>query len=442
VGKALSLGVRCTLGLYGLAWRAALPILHRNKRLAEGWAERTLASGPLPQAELWLQAASGGEAYLAWEMLRRLPKVLRDRGAPAAATPLRVLVTTFTSQGLGVLEQAKAQLAADFPGQVELLPAFFPFDLPGRMARAIASVRPRAVVLLETEIWPGLLAACHNAGVPALLLNGRMTEKSVEGYQRLSWLWPALAPKRVLAVSEPDAARFATVFGMDRGSEGVDTMPNIKFDRLRFDAGHVQPEFARLLPKDAPFVVLGSVRKEEEEDVLRMVRGLIQARPDAVIGLFPRHMQRVCIWERLLREAGIPFALRSETEHAVAAGSVLIWDVFGELGGAFSLARAAFLGGSLAPLGGQNFLEPLAFGVGVVTGPSWSNFAWVGEEIFAQGLVRRAQDWQGALRGLCGLLESSPERSDIREKAEIYAQSRRGGAEAACQLVAECLICA
>jgi len=326
----------------------------------------------------------------------------------------------------------------ELAGQVEILPAYFPFDLPSAMRRVLNAVRPKAMVLLETELWPGLLGVCKQMGVPVLVINGRMTEKSAHGYTRLPWLWKAMAPARVLAVSTDDASRFARVFG----PEGVGVMDNIKFDRLRFDAPPCTPEIGPLLPPGAPFVVLGSVRKEEESDVLSMVRGLLSAKPGAVIGLFPRHMQRVCIWERLLGEAGIPFALRSETTSPVARGTVLIGDVFGEMGAAFSLAAAVFLGGSLAPLGGQNFLEPLAFGISPVTGPHWSNFAWVGENIFEHGLVLRAQDWQGALRGLLERIDTPPDRTEIRNQAKSYAKSRQGGGQAACQAVAEFLICA
>lgn len=433
------LGMRIILGLYGLAWRALLPGLKRNERLAEGWAERTLSAGAPPQADLILHAASGGEAYLAWELLGNLPRFQpqgQSQGLPESDAPLRVLATTFTSQGLGVLNRAKDDLA---PG-LTLLPAYFPFDLPGRMRSFLAAVRPKAVVLLETELWPGLLAACREAGVPALVLNGRMTDKSLRGYGWLPWLWRALAPARVLAVSDADAARFGQVFGPER----VGRMPNIKFDRLRFDPEPEQgaspplSEFARLLPEGSPFVILASVRKEEEADVLKLIQALREARPRAVIGLFPRHMRRVCVWERLLGEAGVSFALRSANQKA-EPGQVLVWDVFGELSGAYSLACAAFVGGSLADLGGQNFLEPLGHGVTAVTGPSWSNFAWVGEEIFDTGLVRRVPDWRGALAELSALAAGAPDRIEVRAKASAYAASRRGGAVAACQAVAECL---
>jgi len=449
------LAVRATLGLYGLAWRATLPGLRRNKRLAEGWDARVLAAGPPPQAELWVQAASGGEAYLAWELARRLPEFL-----PPGREPPRVLATTFTSQGLGVLERARDELAGQ-AGAVTLLPAYFPFDLPGSMRRALKAVQPRAVVLLESELWPGLLAACREQGVPTLILNGRMTAKSLRGYSHLPWFWRALAPERVLAVSEDDAGRFGRVFGAER----VDRMPNIKFDRLDFDAAPARLDLAGPggeaprgealrgeaprgeaprgeAPRgEAPFIVLGSVRREEEDDALRIIQGLRERLPDAVIGLFPRHMQRVEAWRKLLSEAGAPFVLRSALGQGdQAAAPVILWDVFGELSAAFGLAACCFMGGSLAELGGQNFLEPLGHGVVPVVGPSWSNFAWVGEEVFETGLVRRAEDWRGVLDQLCALAAAPPDRAAVRAAAAEYAKSRRGGAEAACQAVAQCLI--
>ncbi len=419
------------LSLYGLAWHAVLPGLKRNKRLGEGWRWRTLAAGSPPKADLWLQAASGGEAYLAWELLRRLPEHLP--ACYAGKKPV-VLATTFTRQGLDVLEKAREALAES----IDLLPTWFPFDMPGRMERALEAIAPKAVALLETELWPGLLAACRRRGVPALVLNGRMTGKSLAGYQHVRGFWRSLGPARVLAVSDDDAARFARLFPEAR--TGV--MHNIKFDRLDFAPAPPRPELAALLPQQgaaAPFIVLGSVRKQEERAVLGIIQGLLARVPGAVIGLFPRHMERLEDWQELLTEAGVPFARRSAGA-AARPGSVLLWDAFGEMGAAFALASACFLGGSLADLGGQNFLEPLAHGVVPVIGPFWSNFAWVGEEIFTTGLVRQERDATGVLEALCGLAQDIPDRETVRRAAGEYVALRRGGAEAACQAVAECLI--
>jgi len=404
VSTPLPFGARMMLGLYGLAWRAALPGLRRNKRLREGWEQRVLSAGLPARADLWIQAASGGEAYLAWELLDRLAECAPTQGAAR----LTVFVSTFTSQGLGILGQAREALAA----RLDLVPAYMPFDLPGRMEQALKAIAPRAVVLLETELWPGLLAACRKTGVPALVLNARMTPKSLNGYMRLPGFWRAFSPERVLAVSDDDARRFKALFPLSR----VGVMQNIKFDRLSFSPAAPKAEIAALLQEGAPFIVLGSVRKQEEDQVLAIARGLLERHPGAVIGLFPRHMERVKAWCEALGQANIPFARRSAGQTA-RPGSVLVWDAFGELGSAFGLARACFLGGSLADLGGQNFLEPLAHGVVPVIGPSWSNFAWVGEEIFATGLVRQERDAQSVLDALCGLAQDIPDRQAVRQAA-------------------------
>lgn len=414
------LGARLMLGLYGLAWRAALPGLRRNKRLRQGWEQRTLAAGPPPRADVWIQAASGGESYLTWELLAALSR--RDDVGPISA-----LCTTFTSQGLGILERARAALA----GRVTVIPAYVPFDLPGRVERALSAVDPRVVVLLETELWPGLLTACRRRGVPALVVNARMTEKSLNGYMRLPGFWRSFSPARVLAVSEADAARFVKVFP----GAAVSRMPNIKFDRLDFAAKAPDATLAGLIPAGAPFVVLGSVRRQEEEQALRIVRGLLDRLPGVVVGLFPRHMERIHAWRSMLAEAGVSFVMRGGGDPA-KPGSVVLWDVFGEQAAAFALCRACFIGGSLADLGGQNFLEPLAHGVTPVIGPAWSNFAWVGGEIFAAGIVRRRDDWRGVLDELCALAGNPPDREAVRRAARDYAAPRRGGSDMAAAALA------
>ncbi|WP_419784709.1 3-deoxy-D-manno-octulosonic acid transferase [Maridesulfovibrio sp.] len=140
-------------------------------------------------------------------------------------------------------------------------------------------------------------------------------------------------------------------------------MPNVKFDGTNTAAlaSHRQPALFLFRPK-TPFIILGSVRKEEESQVLKLAESLKKERPKTVIGLFPRHMHRIDAWEKMLEDAGLPWVLRSEIENTVPFGHIVLWDVFGEMQSAFSLARAAFIGGSLAPVGGQNFLEPLAYG--------------------------------------------------------------------------------
>ena len=160
------------------------------------------AAGAEPGPLIWVQAASGGEAALVRALIREagtLPEFV-------ARSP-RFFCTTWTAQGLEVLGKIIP------PSGVSLLARYVPLDNPALMRAAVALARPACVVLLETEIWPGLMAACREAGVPLLLLNARMTPKSLSGYRLLRPLLREIRPDRVLAMSEDDAARFAEIFG-------------------------------------------------------------------------------------------------------------------------------------------------------------------------------------------------------------------------------------
>lgn len=426
---------RAVLPFYELAMRAALPVLARNHRLCHGWGQRVFREDMPAPADLWIQAASVGEAFLAWELVKALENPLPGR-------PLSVLLTTNTREGLSILSRVQEHFAQR--ADLRLQAAYFPMDAPSIMRRALARIQPRTAVLLESEIWPGFLAACKDASCEVLLVNGRMSTKSLAGY--LSWprFFKDLGPDRILAMSEADAMRFAAIHGPER----VETMRNIKFDRLEIgtEAG---PEDAAPGPLDAlladarEFVIFGSIRKQEEPQAADMVEGYLAARPGAVVGLFPRHLQRVDAWAGLLRSRGIPFRLRGDAgEHGkdgARPGEVILWDRVGELGAAYRRARCAFVGGSLLPLGGQNFLEPLAEGVPVVIGPHWANFAWVGREVVELGLVRERPDADAALRELLALAGNPPGRAGLRAAFAAYAAERRGGAGAACARIAESL---
>jgi 3-deoxy-D-manno-octulosonic-acid transferase len=411
---------------YDCLWRAALPLLRRNQRLAAGFSQRCLRQ-PLPRADLWIQAASVGEAQLAWQIIGRL--------RPPA--PVRALVTTNTRQGLDVLRQAAGRHPAP-PGVRLSGLAYFPFDRPAIMRRAVDSVRPRVVVLLESEIWPGLLAQLKARGGRCLIVNGRMTPRSLRRYRIWPSIWRALRPERVLAVSPADGARFAALFG----PAGIEVLPNLKFDRMR--VGAAPPRSASggpaAITAQGPLVVLGSIRRAEEAQVLRIIRRLRQTAPEAVIGLFPRHAHRLAAWQKRLRGASIPWVQRSTIRAPVSPGSVILWDGFGELAAAYGGCRAAFVGGSLAPLGGQNFLEALNGGVRPVIGPHWANFAWVGRDLLNAGLVHEVADWRAAADALVTHLHHPMPRRQIRERAAAYIRARQGATARAAGVVCDLLL--
>ncbi|MEJ2167016.1 MAG: glycosyltransferase N-terminal domain-containing protein [Desulfobacterales bacterium] len=403
---------------YNLAWRIALPWLRFHHRLAEGYPQRTLQELPAQVVDLWIQAASVGESYLALELIKNLK----------TRTAARILVTTNTRQGIDILYQA---LPAHLQHQVAV--RYFPFDKPSIMEHAADCLRPNLMVLLESEIWPGLLRALKKRHCKIIIVNGRITDRSLRRYCLWPSIWQTLQPDKILAISPADADRFGRLFGPDK----VEVMANIKFDRIALSESGAEDHsrLRSILPPGIPFAILASIRRAEEIKVAQIINEIMRIRPQTVIGLFPRHLHRLAFWQDALSCRAVPWTLRSSAFSVVPAGSVILWDTFGELASAYRLAQAAFVGGSLAPLGGQNFLEALVSGVVPVIGPSWQNFAWVGREIVDEGLLRVAADWKKVTALLVKDLETAPSDRAIVEKTLQFVNSRKGGTAQACRQI-------
>ena len=415
--------IRLALKVYEWLWRGAIPLLCRNRRLQEGLSQRLGQPFPEGPFDIWIQAASAGESYLAGLILDHL----------GSNCPHRILVTSNTRQGKDIIDAAMARQET-LTHQKKWISAYFPFDHPALMEKAVASIQPQLMVLLETEIWPGLIYALKAAGIPVIIINGRIQAKNLRHYQLWPQFWHALAPDRVLAVSVEDADRYACLYGAGR----VSIMPNMKFDRISADIAADKPNpVHQLIPPGVPLVILGSVRQEEEDAVGQMIRYLLDQRPDILIGLFPRHMHRIPSWQNRLNSAGIECHMRSRITSAtdLAPNAVILWDVFGELTCAYATATSVFVGGTLAPLGGQNFLEPLTCGLIPTIGPSWKTFNWVGSDLFKKGLVRVAQDWRSAADSLLEITSASPSRKDVIETLKGYLSERQGGTEIAVKTI-------
>ncbi|MGB5423416.1 MAG: glycosyltransferase N-terminal domain-containing protein [Desulfobacterales bacterium] len=411
---------------YDRLWGLAIPLITRNRRLSEGIDQRRFHSYPPGASDIWIQAASVGESFLALEILKRL--------RPGA--PLRILMTTNTTQGLGILGKARSENFLQDRG-IRVETAYFPFDRPRIMQRAVRHIRPALMVLLEAELWPAHLAALKNAGTCILVVNGRMSAKSLKRYRWWPAFWRRLSPDGILAMSEADARRFAALFEPQQ----VDVIPNLKFDRLDLNSASgdgINP-LAPLFPPDVELLVMGSIREAEEEAIQNIITAIRGLRPDTVIGLFPRHVQRLAAWASYLDRRRITWRLRSRVAAPVAPGTVILWDTFGELVSAYRLCRAAFVGGSLAPLGGQNFLEAVTSGVVPVIGPHWDNFVWVGEAFFKLGLIQVAADWQQAADLLAATLSHAPRRENVSRRALQYIKERQGGTDRVCRLIESAL---
>jgi 3-deoxy-D-manno-octulosonic-acid transferase len=407
------------MGFYNMLWAAALPFLRRHPRLARTFAQRTDPSHLNP-ADVWIQAASAGEALLAACLVQHFSP---DR-------PVRILITTTTDQGMEILcsELEKKPVSA----KVSISVAWFPFDIPSVAARAVEVVNPQVMVLVETELWPALLHFLNRRHTRVVVVNGRMSVKSRRGYKMTQCVWSNIGLHQILAVSDPDAGRFREVFDGAR----VSVMPNIKFETLTPEAPEIPTSVSTdIFPCPWPVSVFASIRRQEETQVLKMIHTLLHQFPGQVMAIFPRHMHRLGFWKRRLKKTGAKVYLRSELASPPAEPGIILWDRFGEMRHVFRYAHAVFMGGSLKPLGGQNFLEPLLQGPPVVTGPFWDDFFWVGKKVFDTGLVQRKKDWQSAAHAMVSFLKHPEDRTLRQKKAQAYVAARSGGADMACQSI-------
>lgn len=346
----------------------------------------------------------------------------------------RILVTSGTRQGIESLQKCCINQSADNIFDITI--AYFPFDAPYLMQKAFDAFAPKLAIIVETELWPGFLVNAKKKNIPVLLINGRMSEKSFGSYKFFSHFFKKYGPEKVLAISPIDGQRFSRIVGPDK----VSLINNIKFDRIepRIDVSRQNP-IADLLPGGSSFVLLGSIRREEEKKILDTIINLLRVRPDITIGLFPKHIERAEDWLRLLAKENIPAIKRSSLLCRQSRGSVIVWDVFGELAGAYELADAVFVGGSLENLGGQNFLEPLVFGVRPIIGPYWKNFAWVGREIIDCGLVQEVADENELVTGLLKALDADISRNQVINQVQDFFEPRKGGTRQVCRQIIDIL---
>lgn len=395
---------------YNLIWKLALPFLKRNRRLREGFENR-ISSSHLSSADLWVQAASAGEAYLAVALLLHLKP----------EPPLKVLITTTTTQGMDIL---RSELPTERISQaIDLKINWFPFDMPDTIRQVLDAVNPKIMVLLETEMWPGLLYCLKKKNIKILMINARMSNKSFYRYAKTRILWKHLSPDIILAISDEDRKRFKKIFGTSK----IRTMSNIKFESIETDSS-----FNEILITPLPLTVLASIRRQEEKQVLLILKKILKSFPSQVVAIFPRHMNRIPAWEKMLNTAGLKFHIRSKLDSPLTDPGIILWDVFGELKTAYEFASVVFVGGSLKPLGGQNVIEPAVHGAVTITGPYYQDFAWVAEDMMEKGFLIKKKTWKAIAGTMIENLEHPMNRGDRKTLVQSYLHSKKGGTRQAC----------
>ncbi len=419
--------------LYSLVTWLAQPLLRRKlarRAIAEpGYAvavdERFgRYTVPADQGRVWIHAVSLGETRAAAILLARLREQVPG---------LRLLLTHGTATGRAEGEKLLR------PGDVQV---WQPWDTPGAVRRFLAHFQPCIGVLMETEVWPNLTAACAGRGIPLVLANARLNAKSLAKAGRMGWLsrpaYRALAA--VWAQTEADAGRLRALGAPVKGVFG-----NLKFDATP-DPVQLGKGRAWRAALTRPVVLFASSREGEESLFLKEISAVPLAggrRADDVQWLIvPRHPQRFDEVAALMESNGFLVSRRSGWGDAPpangAGGRPVVWlgDSLGEMALYYGLSDVALLGGSFAPLGGQNLIEAAACGCPVVMGPHTFNFAEAAELARAGGAAQEVADMTAAIAAAQALVADPARQAVVAAAAQAFAAAHRGAAARTADAVA------
>ncbi|HYN79430.1 MAG TPA: 3-deoxy-D-manno-octulosonic acid transferase, partial [Lamprocystis sp. (in: g-proteobacteria)] len=317
---------------------------------------------------------------------------------------------------------------------------YTPYDLPEVVARWLDRVRPRLVIVMETEIWPNTLSQCARRGIPVVLANARLSARSAQGYRRLARLTrETLAHFDLIAAqSAADAGRFRDL-GAD--PDRVLVTGSIKFD-LRLPASLLdQSEAMRRdwvsAGQNRPVWVAASTHEGEDELMLAAHRQVRECLPAALLVLVPRHPERFERVAGLVQRAGFTLVRRSSRTACTPGTAVFLGDSMGELPVFLAAADAAFIGGSLVPTGGHNPLEAAAVGVPVAIGPHVFNFAAITELLIAEGAAVQVTSAPALADTLCDWLSDATLRTRIGETGRRVVEENRGALPRLIDLIEE-----
>ena len=394
--------------VYHLIWRG-----FRQREYFQRWNERYAVYDDAPHAAtVWVHAVSVGEVNAAAPLVDALR---------ASRPDLQLLVTTITPTGSA---RVRALWGND-AGHAAVEHVYLPYDLPGAVSRFLAHYRPRLALVLETELWPNLLFGCRDHGIPAYIVNARLSERSLRGYRVLRpLLGRALRTLHgVLAQSPADGGRFERLGAVPAA---IAITGNLKYDIAadprvpHFIAGFRERAGAR------PAWIAASTHADEEGAVIAIHQRLRARWPDLLLLWAPRHPERFKPVAQAAVDAGWRVATRRLTRWPDGDDAVFVVDTLGELTLFYACADVAFVGGSLQGVGGHNLLEPAAVGTAIVTGPHLHNFSDIAAHLEQAGALRIGADASAVGDHVAALLEDAESRARMVSAGQALVEHGRG----------------
>ncbi|OGQ36330.1 MAG: hypothetical protein A3F16_06735 [Deltaproteobacteria bacterium RIFCSPHIGHO2_12_FULL_43_9] len=417
--------------LYHLGLLTLLPLfflkMFRQQKYKAGFSQRVgvvpaeLVNAVKGKEVIWLHAVSVGEVQAALplinELVTRFPHY-------------KYIVSTTTNTGQNVARERLTN---------KNIPVFyFPFDFFWAVDRVLNAISPKMVLIMETEIWPAFLNACCKRSIPIGIINGRLSNKSFRGYKKITFfLKPLLKEiKFVAAQSASDKHKFIKL-GVKE--ENIFVTGNLKFDQMPNDTPFTQSQLSDFnLLKDKQLLIAGSTHRGEEEILIRVYKALMTKHPDLTLLLAPRHPERLPEVERLVAGARLTPVRRSllSQKRGINSNEVIILDTMGELARIYQFATMVFIGKSLIPDGGgQNPLEPAAFGKPIMVGPNVINFKSIYRDLKEGEAIAEISDEKSLKETTENFLSNPKARETLGNNARRAVERNRGTAERTLKLL-------
>lgn len=310
--------------------------------------------------DLWIHAVSFGEV----EVVKGLVSHWLEQG-------LSLCITTTTPTGSNRVRQLFGERVSH---------VYLPYELPCRQRQFLKQFQPKALVIVETELWPNLLKTVASAGLKIVIINARLSERSVRGYAYISRFMKYILSKvtAVLCQSDEDVKRFCQ---LGLAQDKVQMAGNLKFDGVGGNSSHNTNLMPPVNLQQRKCWIAASTHPGEEELVIQAHKRLLQKYPDLILILAPRHPERKMEISKLIATQGLTDVARSENVPITLQHQVFLLDTLGELNSFYRLTAIAFVGGSLVKHGGHNMLEPIMAGATVLTGPHVHNFTYIYKQL-------------------------------------------------------------
>ena len=375
---------------------------------------------------IWLHAVSVGEVNLTTQLIRALEPRLPN---------LKIVVSTTTTTGMG-------ELRSRLPTHISKI--YYPVDGRKCVNRALAAIHPQVVVLVEAEIWPNFIWRAQKLGIPLLLANARLSDRSYQGYKRFSFLFRPLFASfaGVGAQNEADAVRLREI---GCRPEVIRVVGNLKFDAAKLEERRQLDVPAMLqqlgVPPDAPILIGGSTHAGEELLLAEIAQRLRARFPSLFLVLVPRHFERAKEVGRQLQDRGVKLVYRSEiypkTRFNPGEVDCLLVNTTGELRLFYSCATVVFVGKSITAMGGQNPIEPGALGKAMVLGPNMQNFADITRHFVTQHGALQVRDAAELELAVAGLLADESRRAELGRNAQRVVRENLGAVDRTVEMILE-----